>query len=55
MKNPLLQNDRSIRVYRGGSWLNFARYVRVSYRYGYAPSIRNRTLGFRLFRTQEKA
>ena len=41
----------SIRVYRGGSWFNSAQFARVAYRYGYDPSNRDDSLGFRLSRT----
>ena len=36
------------RVCRGGSWIDHARYCRVSYRYDYSPEIRISYLGFRL-------
>lgn len=38
----------SYRVYRGGGWLNRARYCRVSDRYYYTPTVRYNGLGFRL-------
>ena len=57
MKNPLLQ-ERSFykrRIGRGGSWKRRAAYLRVSYHYGfYARERYYDSLGFRLFRTQEK-
>jgi formylglycine-generating enzyme required for sulfatase activity len=55
VKNPLFQNDRSFRVYRGGSWSYIAGRTRVSHRRRYFASRRFSFLGFRLFRTQEKA
>lgn len=36
------------RVIRGGGWYGFARIARVAYRYGYVPSLRIDSLGFRL-------
>ena len=38
----------SYRVYRGGGWINRARYCRVSYRGSCDPSLRFSNLGFRL-------
>jgi len=38
------------RVYRGGSWRNYARFTRVSYRYVNDPTYRLRYLGVRLSR-----
>lgn len=35
-------------VIRGGSWLNYTRGCRVSYRFNYTPSITNHNLGLRL-------
>ena len=46
---PLL--DGSVRVNRGGSWVNGARLVRVANRYGDAPGDRIRSVGFRLARS----
>lgn len=40
----------SRRIYRGGSWINTADYVRSASRYGYIPSFRFNNLGFRLAR-----
>ena len=40
------------RVIRGGSWSDFARYVRAAYRYGYVPANRSADLGFRCARVQ---
>ena len=38
----------SARVYRGGSWINYARYCRSAGRWCDSPSIRDRDFGFRL-------
>lgn len=43
----------SYRVYRGGSWVNDARGLRVSYRNGYGPSGRYSNLGLRLSRSAQ--
>lgn len=40
-----------VRLSRGGSWLNVARYNRVALRYLDEPTMRNRNLGFRLAKT----
>lgn len=40
-----------LRLLRGGSWINDARSVRSSNRYGYTPQDRNHNVGFRLART----
>ena len=47
--NPV-QLRGSLRVFRGGSWLNYARYVRAAYRDADAPGDRSGSLGFRLAR-----
>ena len=46
--NPTGPSGASARVYRGGSWFNFAQYCRVSFRFGNPPSDRFGDLGFRL-------
>ena len=46
--NPKGPNSGSYRVRRGGSWFNYARDCRVSYRYSYSPVLRDYYLGFRL-------
>lgn len=57
MKNPLLAEGTSLysegpeRVYRGGSWISFARLTSVSYRYGGDASLRYDSRSFRLFRS----
>lgn len=38
----------SYRVFRGGSWGNFAEFCRAAYRYSYAPTFRDYNVGFRL-------
>lgn len=59
MRNPLFPEPklypfREANVKRGGSWLDYAQFVRVSFR-GYSdPTSAYSDLGFRLFRTQEK-
>ena len=42
------------RVFRGGSWRNYASYASVSYRYNYYPYLRNNNLGFRVVRASSK-
>ena len=46
--NPTGPSSGSRRVLRGGSWRNFARNCRVSYRNGNSPSYRSDNLGFRV-------
>ena len=46
--NPTGPSTGSRRVLRGGSWGNRARFVRVSFRNGYAPDNRNDNSGLRL-------
>ena len=46
--NPTGPSSGSLRVLRGGSWRNFARYCRVAFRYLCTPDYRNYFLGFRL-------
>jgi formylglycine-generating enzyme required for sulfatase activity len=46
--NPRGASSGSYRVDRGGSWYDFAGYVRVSNRGSLTPVIRNHYLGFRL-------
>ena len=47
-RNPQGPNSGSDRVSRGGGWLNFASYCRVSFRNYYTPGGRDSYLGFRL-------
>ena len=47
VRDPLGPDEGSRRVYRGGGWLNFARYVRAANRYGNGPAHRRHKLGFR--------
>lgn len=46
--NPTGPSSGSIRVGRGGSWLYYARYCRVSYRFYGTPTAGSNVLGFRL-------
>lgn len=47
--DPFVEVSESARrVFRGGSWLSSARYVRAAYRDWYHPDARSGTLGFRL-------
>jgi formylglycine-generating enzyme required for sulfatase activity len=50
--SPLGPGRGSFRVFRGGSWLHNARYVRAAYRSHASPSSRYSYLGFRLARGQ---
>jgi len=49
--DPLGADSGSGRVLRGGSWDNPASRCRSAYRYGYGPSARSGSIGFRLVRT----
>jgi formylglycine-generating enzyme required for sulfatase activity len=49
--NDCWEGNCSLRVFRGGSWLNSPRDARVSYRIMFITSIRNSSGGFRLART----
>jgi formylglycine-generating enzyme required for sulfatase activity len=49
--NDCWQENCSLRVFRGGSWINSPRDARVSYRIMFVTSIRNGSGGFRLART----
>ena len=46
-KNPLGPDTGSMRVLRGGGWLNWSYYLRVAYRGNYAPASRSYGYGFR--------
>ena len=46
--NPKGANTGSYRVMRGGSWINGARFVRVSDRIYFAPDYRSGNFGLRL-------
>jgi formylglycine-generating enzyme required for sulfatase activity/energy-coupling factor transporter ATP-binding protein EcfA2/Tfp pilus assembly protein PilX len=50
--NPVGSVKGSSRVFRGGSWYHTARHCRSALRYWYAPTIRNRIIGFRLVVSQ---
>jgi formylglycine-generating enzyme required for sulfatase activity len=49
-KDPVNDRTGSDRVFRGGSWGNFARDVRAAYRYWWSPANRYYYVGFRLLR-----
>ncbi|MFO7667715.1 MAG: SUMF1/EgtB/PvdO family nonheme iron enzyme [Desulfobacterales bacterium] len=49
--DPSGQSSGSQRVYRGGSWFNFAVSCRSAFRDSFAPYVRSDKLGFRLIRT----
>ncbi|MBP8655008.1 MAG: formylglycine-generating enzyme family protein [Kiritimatiellia bacterium] len=49
--DPLGSASGSLRVPRGGSWINLARYCRSADRISNTPDYRNYSLGFRLSRT----
>jgi len=49
--DPTGPSSGSDRVYRGGSWLGYARLCRSAIRVNYTPGDRNDFLGFRLTRT----
>jgi formylglycine-generating enzyme required for sulfatase activity len=46
--NPTGPGSGSSRVYRGGSWHDYADYCRVSHRFHHTPGRRNSYLGFRI-------
>ncbi len=46
-RDPSGPSSGQERVLRGGSCYSYPRYVRVSYRYGYRPDVRDIFLGFR--------
>jgi formylglycine-generating enzyme required for sulfatase activity/serine/threonine protein kinase len=50
-RNPVGPGSGSLRVIRGGSWLNHAWYCRSAYRLRNAPSLSYDSLGFRLVST----
>lgn len=52
---PVLPEQGSYRVLRGGSWIVYARYVRAAYRLARARDLRVGNLGFRLAGGQESA
>jgi len=53
--DPVSPDAGSSRVYRGGSWLSYARYVRAAIRDAFERSSRYDSLGFRLAGGQESA
>jgi formylglycine-generating enzyme required for sulfatase activity len=50
--DPQGPSSGSSRVFRGGSWFNYARHARSAIRYNDSPGDRAGYLGFRLVRTQ---
>jgi formylglycine-generating enzyme required for sulfatase activity len=44
-------SNNSFRVYRGGSWYNYAVFCRSAFRNNSTPSNRNSNVGFRVSRT----
>ncbi len=46
--NPQGLKSGSFRVYRGGSWHDFATYCRVAFRFSSTPTFRDGVLGFRV-------
>ncbi|MCB1035991.1 MAG: SUMF1/EgtB/PvdO family nonheme iron enzyme, partial [Acidobacteria bacterium] len=50
VEDPLSSEEGPFRVFRGGSWDSYARYVRAAYRNGLEPGYRFDYLGFRLAR-----
>ena len=46
--DPTGASTGSNRMYRGGCWYNGASNMRISFRYGYDPSYRYISLGFRI-------
>ena len=51
MRDPRGPEQGSSRVLRGGSWLLFARYCRVSYRFRNSPNFHASLIGFRVARS----
>ncbi|MCP4697149.1 MAG: SUMF1/EgtB/PvdO family nonheme iron enzyme [Gammaproteobacteria bacterium] len=52
ISNPVGPDSGASRVFRGGSWIGDARYVRAAYRDGVDPGVRSEDLGFRCARVQ---
>jgi len=50
-RDPKGPEHGSSRVLRGGSWLLFARYCRISYRFRNSPNFRSSLIGFRVARS----
>ena len=46
--DPIISDSGTSRVYRGGSWLDYAANCRSAYRFPYAPKSRTFNFGFRL-------
>jgi formylglycine-generating enzyme required for sulfatase activity len=49
--DPIYAQGGSLRVFRGGSWINSAGPLRAAYRLRHEPGLRNLSLGFRPART----
>jgi formylglycine-generating enzyme required for sulfatase activity len=52
LKNPALDRKGSFRVFRGGSWVDYAGSAQASYRDVSVPSLRDNFLGFRLVKNK---
>jgi formylglycine-generating enzyme len=52
LRDPRGPEQGSSRVLRGGTWLLFARYCRVSYRFRNSPNFRASLVGFRVARSR---
>ena len=53
MKNPIEDNKRSYRVFRGGYWRRYPYYMRASFRDDDDPTYRYNYLGFRIARNKQ--
>ncbi len=51
--DPVGVSSGSYRVFRGGSWFNFAQYLRSGFRNRYSPGYAGYDVGFRLVRTHK--
>jgi sulfatase modifying factor 1 len=54
-KDPIGPPDGTVRVLRGGSWINFGGYARSAFRFRSVPAYRSYNSGFRLARGQKEA
>ena len=53
MKNPIVDEKKSERMVRGGSWFDYPLGESVSYRYDFEPTYRLSRIGFRIVRNQK--